>query len=268
MRGILAILLILALASTSLASVDASVSDSSLHKPSPLKIGIYSAAVASVVSYSLLKFYSVWDTTHVGFHFKKDDLRGDRLLLLDEVAHLFGAYAFVRAGAGLSRWAGLSEKTSILAGVGISFFVMTFMEYPLDAYKPNEGVSISDLAFDYAGTAIGVLREATPALHNFDIKVGFENLSRIPPEFLPRSTPEHGVFVYWLTYSPAPESLPLNIGLGYSVRHDERRQPHHEWYVGVGTSLTELSKRFLGKYASDFEYLGVVEVALTAKIVD
>jgi len=268
MRVILAFLLMLALMSASFASENTSVTDSSLHKLSPLKIGVYSVAVASVVSYSVIKFYSVWDTTHIGFHFKKDDINGDGLLMLDEIAHLFGGYTFVRAGAGLSRWAGLSEKTGILAGAGISFFVMTFMEYPLDAYKPNEGVSISDLAFDYAGTAIGVLRETVPALHNFDIKVGFEDISRVPPEFLPRSTPEHGVFVYWLTYSPAPKSFPLNIGLGYSVHHDEQRQPHPEWYLGVGTSLTELSKRFLGKYADDFEYLGIVEIALTAKIVE
>lgn len=185
-----------------------------------------------ILSIAYVYASNTWGAPNGKFHFK-DDLH-DNLALTDEVSHAFAAYKFAEGFRWLFGVMGMREdkieKYSLLeAGL-----LTTLIEFPMDAYNPNQGLGVSDLLFDWAGVGFSYLHHR--GLRNFDLKF---SVKKSPFDFehkvLASESDEFSNFVWWGCWKPKY----LWLGAGYSTNHDAVKV-ESEYYLGVGTTLYDL----------------------------
>lgn len=187
-------------------------------------------AVVGSGAYIYLK--NTWGAPTGRFHFK-DDLN-DNMAFTDEISHFYFGYKLTEGFRWLFRTLKMPEdKTSRYAGLQAAF-VLTFVEFPLDAFNPDQGMGVTDLAFNYAGIGWALMRPRLP--QNIDVKFSVKQ----PPwkfenKFLASKNEEFDNFIWWATYKPRW----LWLGLGYSTNHDQF-EVESEFYLGLGTTLYDL----------------------------
>jgi hypothetical protein len=183
---------------------------------------------------------AAWGASNGKFHIKSD-FRGDGLAMTDEVSHLLVAYRlsqFIESGY---RWSGVEAKRARLWGSAEAWFLTFLVEYPIDAYNPQQGLGVSDVLFNTMG-ALAAYGHSAAANPRWDIKVSvkpqfFNGTGRV----IAYNTKQYDDFIYWVTYRPMPARyVPLLAGLGYSTSHERGGNPTKELRLGVGTTLEEI----------------------------
>jgi len=186
------------------------------------------AILGSAYAYST----HLWGAPNGKFHFKND--LHDNLAMTDEISHMFAGYKFAEGFRWLFRITRMQpdklEKYSLLeAGL-----VTTLVEYPLDAYNPDQGFGVSDLLFDWAGVGFAWLR--WHGLQQFDLKF---SLKKSPFDFqnklLASSNSEFDNYIWWANWKPKY----VWLGLGYGTNHNSG-DVKSEYYLGAGTTLYDL----------------------------
>ncbi|MFC1475593.1 hypothetical protein ACFLQW_01155 [Candidatus Zixiibacteriota bacterium] len=195
------------------------------------------------------KTFDIWGKPDGKFHLK-NDFSDDQLALSDEVSHLLIAYKLAQLARQGYRWGGLSPAAAARAGAIQAAIYMAFVEFPLDAYNPDQGLGLTDLLADFAGIGLAWYRAGIDN-PRWDLKVSvksrfFAGNSRL----LAHTNKQYDDFIYWLTYRiSANRYNPLVLGIGYSTHHPPGDPPSHipvdkQIYFRIGTSLSEIGRIF------------------------
>ena len=206
---------------------------------------------AAAVIEAFRQSQAAWGASNGKFHFKSD-FRGDRLAMTDEASHLLVAFHLSRLIASGYRWSGFEPKKARLWGSAEAWLLTLLVEYPIDAYNPQQGLGVSDLLFNTIGAvaAYGRMAAVNP---RWDIKVSvkprfFNGTGRV----VAYNSKQFDDFVYWLTYRPVrTRYVPVLLGLGYSTSHPGTADPVKELRIGLGTSLEEIGE-MIGPRAERF----------------
>ncbi len=204
------------------------------------------------LSHGLLAYkrtIDVWGKPDGKFHLK-NEIGGDHLALSDEVSHLLIAYKLAQVTRQGYRWSGLSPSAAARAGAIQAAIYMAFVEFPLDAYNPQQGLGITDLLADFAGIGLAWYRAGIEN-PRWDLKVSvksrfFTGNSRL----LAQTNKQYDDFIYWLTYRISNNRYnPLVLGIGYSTHHPPGDPPAYipvdkQIYFRIGTSLSEIGRIF------------------------
>lgn len=177
---------------------------------------------------------NTWGEPDGSFHFK-DDLN-DNLAMNDEFSHLFASYQLAEGFAWLFRLLQMDstkvEKYALLEAA----LVTTLVEFPLDAFNPDQGFGVSDLLFNGAGLGLYWFRHHVS--DRFDVKFSLRKAPwKFENKFLASENKEFANFIWWAVYKPRYAW----VGLGYGIEH-EQRLVDAEYYLGVGTTLYDLLK--------------------------
>jgi hypothetical protein len=181
-----------------------------------------------------------WGSSRGSFHFKSD-FKGDGLAMTDEASHLLIAFRLSRFIESGYRWSGAEESRARLWGAAEAWLLTFLVEYPIDAYNPQQGFGVSDLLFNTLGIVAAYAHSASIQPH-WDVKVSvkrqfFNGTGRI----VAYDTKQYDDFVYWVTYRPVrARHVPLLLGIGYSTKHSTPHDPIKQLHLGVGTSLEEI----------------------------
>jgi hypothetical protein len=202
-------------------------------------------ANAGVVFYGFKQAIAAWGESKGKFHFK-DDWEGDHLAQIDEMSHFLWGYKMTQLIFWSYRWAGFSSKASQIISVSQSAFILTLVEYPVDAYNPEQGLGVSDLVFDYAGIGLAFLKQRYSWFEDVDVKISSrKNLFLGNQPVFAQTYEEFDNFIYWLTYR-VNLSLPQKafcFGMGYGVTHQQGK-PKREFLAGIGLSLPDFLSLF------------------------
>jgi hypothetical protein len=186
-----------------------------------------------------------WGKSKGAFHFK-DDWNGDQLKQTDELSHLLWGYKMTQFLFSAYRWSGFSTGASHAISVFQTAFVLTMVEYPIDAYNPQQGLGVSDLAFDYAGIGLACVKRRFSVLEDFDFKISWKRdifLANQP--MFAQTSEEFDNFIYWFTYRTKlflPQKI-VCLGLGYSATR-RAGEPKRQFFAGIGLSLPDLVALF------------------------
>jgi hypothetical protein len=202
---------------------------------------------------------NTWGKSKGKFHVK-DDWKGDGLAQTDELSHFMWGYKMTQFLYGVYSWAGFSSKTSQTLSVSQSSLILTLVEYPIDAYNPQQGLGVSDLIFDYLGVGLAVARKHYGWLNDFDFKISWKkNIVSENKTPFAQTYQEYDNFIYWLTYRPKlflPQKL-VCFGFGYSVTHSGF-EPQREFYGGIGLSLPDCASLFGKKFGERSRFLEII----------
>jgi hypothetical protein len=209
------------------------------------RASILCTANAGAIFFGFKGAMASWGKSKGAFHFK-DDWNGDGLKQTDELSHFLWGYKMTQFLFDAYRWSGFSAKASHAISVFQTAFVMTMVEYPIDAYNAKQGFGVSDLAFDYAGIGLAYLKQRFTGLRDFDFKVSWKRdifLANQP--LFAQTSEEFDNFIYWFTYRTKlflPQKI-FCLGLGYSAtrRGDVAKR---QFFAGIGLSLPDLAALF------------------------
>jgi hypothetical protein len=217
-------------------------------RPGRVNLGrasLLGTANAAAIFFGFRQAIESWGKTKDRFHFK-DDWRGDNLAQTDEWSHLIWGYKMTQFLFSAYRWAGFSAKAGHVISISQTAFILTMVEYPIDAYNPTQGFGVSDLVFDYAGIGLAWFKERNTWLEDFDVKISMKkNIFLSNQPMFAQTYEEFDNVVYWLTYR-ANLFLPQKIfcfGVGYSVIH-HGEEPKRQFFGGIGLSLPDFASLF------------------------
>jgi hypothetical protein len=195
---------------------------------------------------------NTWGKSKSKFHLK-DDWKGDGLAQTDEISHFLWGYKMTQFLYWAYDWVGFSPKTSRTISLCESSLILTLVEYPIDAYNPQQGLGVSDLIFDYLGVGMALAKKHYGWLNDFDFKISWKkNVFSENQTLFAQTYEEFDNFIYWLTYRTKfffPKKL-LCFGLGYSATRSGLG-PQREFYGGMGLSIPDFASLF-GKRVGDF----------------
>ena len=207
-----------------------------------------SHAIGGIAGYEYLT--SKWGEPAGSFHFK-DELH-DGLALNDEVSHLFVAYKLTELFSSSYKRLGFSARNARLLGTLESALIMTAVEFPLDAYNPDQGMGLTDLAFDYAGAGMGYLKMASPGLRDFDLKISAKSIRRSSGSILGDDASDYDSYIYWLTFRRGPAV----VGVGYSsCRLTPSSDGKPQLFLGLGSTIPDLIRPISSKVAGSLKSL-------------
>jgi hypothetical protein len=210
---------------------------------------------------------NTWGKSKGKFHIK-DDWKGDGLAQTDELSHFLWGYRMTQFLYRAYDWVGFSPKTSQILSSSESGLILTLVEYPIDAYNPEQGLGVSDLIFDYLGVGLVAARKHYGWLNDFDFKISWKkNIFSQNKTPFAQTYEEYDNFIYWLTYRPKlflPKKL-LCFGFGYSVTHSGIR-PQRELYGGVGLSIPDFVSLFGKKFGDKSKFLEILYPNIRVKL--
>jgi hypothetical protein len=192
---------------------------------------------------------NTWGTPDGKFHLKRDI--DDNLAMTDEISHAFVSYRLTQGCAWLFRVFKMPESKVEKYSIIEAALVTTLVEFPLDAYNPDQGFGVSDLIFNWIGISFAYFKQH--GLESFDLKFA---VKRSPLEFdnklLANKNAEFDNFVWWATWKPKY----LWLGLGYSTNHSRPGGlVESEYYLGVGTTLYDVLNLVDGTWADRLKVL-------------
>lgn len=217
--------------------------------PVPSRLALWGGLSLAQGLLAYQKTIEIWGKPSGKFHIK-NDFTGDHLALNDEISHMLIAYKLAQLTRQGFRWSGLSPAAAARAGALQAAVYMAFVEFPMDAYNPDQGLGLSDLLADFAGIGLAWYR-AGAKNPRWDLKVSvksqfFAGNSRL----LAHNSKQYDDFIYWLTYRISENRYnPLVVGLGYSTHHPPGDPPgfipvDKQFYLRIGTSFSEIGRMF------------------------
>jgi len=229
---------------------------------------------------------NTWGKSKGKFHLK-DDWKGDGLAQTDELSHFMWGYKMTQFLYSTYDWVGFSPKTSRALSLSESALILTLVEYPIDAYNPEQGLGVSDLIFDYLGVGMAVAKKHYSWLNDFDFKISWKkNIFSENKTPFAQTYEEYDNFIYWLTYRPKlflPQKL-VCFGFGYSVTHlgstgslqaglrpfslqsRDQGRPKREFYGGIGLSIPDFVSLFGKKLGDKSKFLGIMYPNVRVKL--
>lgn len=219
------------------------------------------------IAVGLPQAMNTWGKSKGKFHLK-DDWKGDGLAQTDELSHFMWGYKMTQFLTWAYDWVGFSPKTNRALSLFQSSLILTLVEYPIDAYNPEQGLGISDLVFDYLGIGLAVAKKDQGWLKDFDFKLSWKkNIFSENKTPFAQTYEEYDNFIYWLTYRTKfvlPKKL-FCLGFGYSATHSGF-EPRREFYAGIGLSIPDFASLF-GKRVGDFSnFLGILYPNIRIKL--
>ena len=222
------------------------------------RASVLCTANAAALFFGFKGAMEAWGESKGAFHIK-DDWSGDELKQTDELSHFMWGYKMTQFLFSAYRWSGFSTQASHYISVFQTALVLTMVEYPIDAYNPQQGLGLSDLAVDYAGVGLACPKRRFSALDDFDLKISWKrNVFFSNQPMFAQTYEEFDNFIYWFTYRTRlflPQKI-VCLGLGCSATRREgvgRRQV----FAGVGLSLPDLAGLFGEKLKARAGFLGV-----------
>jgi hypothetical protein len=187
------------------------------------KKAVATGIVGSVfVANSLDFYYSWWVNTEKPFSFFTDHWLNGAQRGLDKVGHMFGTHAIFKSMRNTLLWGGYDRTTALWVAAGMAAFNSVEIEVG-DGFSPY-GFDYQDLAFGFAGIALGMLQSEIPALDNFRLKFSyFTNQGlKTPAAFIEdydALTIWCSVNVHNLLPAPARKYWPefINLAVGFGV---------------------------------------------------
>jgi hypothetical protein len=240
--------------------------------PGQNKINYKRAAVVGMINAGTIFFgfkqaITCWGKSDSRFHFK-DDWKGDHLAQADELSHFMWGYKMSQFESALYQWMGLSQKNSQVLSITEPALLLTLVEYPIDAYNPEQGLGVSDLVFDYLGIGMAFAKKRAPWLEDFDFKISWKrNIFTANHPVFAQTYEEYDNFIYWLTYR-AKLLLPqkfLCLALGYGTTHYSV-EPKREFYLGIGLSVSDFVSLFGKKLREPAKFLDLFYPNLCTKL--
>lgn len=208
-------------------------------------------ALGNILSGTAAYFYfaQTWGAPTGKFHIK-DEIH-DNVDYTDEVSHFFAGYKLTEGFRWLFRTLKMEPDMIERCAVLQAALVTTFVEIPMDAYNPTQGLGVTDLVFNYAGIGWGAFKHRYP--NNFDLKMSVKR----PPwafahKFLASKNEEFDNFIWWGVWKPKY----VWLGAGYSTNHyrnDGKVSP--EVYLGLGTTLYDVLHLLKPRLADDLKVL-------------
>ncbi len=193
---------------------------------------------------------SAWGESRGKFHFKHD-FKGDHMALSDETSHAFAAFHLMQVVNAGYRWIGMDDTKARHLAALEAWLWMFAVEYPIDAYNPDQGFGVSDMLFNTAGVLAAYHRsgQTDPC---WDVKISvkrqfLEGNSRV----IAYTTKQYDDYIYWVTFRPTRNRyIPLLVGAGYSTNHLDNGQITKEINLGIGTSLSDIGGMFGARTAA------------------
>lgn len=205
------------------------------YNTSPDKTRIFIAAGTQATIYvgSTLLLSQAWykGYARTGFHTFNDD---KEWLQVDKAGHIWSAYTEGNANAAMFRWAGLSQRQSIMYG-GLSGWVyQTVIEF-LDGHSAEWGWSWGDMIANSIGTSLLIGQELLWREQRMHVKFSFHHYHYTEGQlqhraddlfgtsFQERMLKDYNAQTYWLSAnirSFLPNSrVPawLNVAVGYGA---------------------------------------------------
>lgn len=201
-----------------------------------------------------------WGKPDGRFHVK-DDWSGDNLALNDEVSHLLVSYKLTQAFHSTYRALGFGEKTARILGMAEAAFIVTAVEYPIDAYNPTQGFGLSDLIFDYTGILMAYFKISDSRFDDWDLKTSVKSFKNTNRQVIGDEAEDYDNYIYWLTY----RKTPAVFGLGYGTSHPEIGHVNKEFYLSIGTTLPDILSPVSKKLAKAFRWAEVYYFNLSWK---
>ncbi len=231
------------------------------HRPQPRRVNYKRASIlctanAGAIFFGFKGAIASWGKSKGAFHFK-NDWNGDKLKQTDELSHFLWGYKMTQFLFSAYRWSGFSTEASHAISVFQTALVLTMVEYPIDAYNPQQGLGISDLVFDYAGIGLACTKRRFGWLEDFDFKLSWKRdifLANQP--MFAQTFEEFDNFIYWFTYRTKlflPQKI-VCLGLGYSATR-RGGVPRRQFFAGIGLSLPDLVSLFGKKLERHAKFL-------------
>jgi hypothetical protein len=192
---------------------------------------IIGSITATTYATSLVLLNEAWYKNYPKTTFHTFDDAGE-WQQMDKVGHAWSAYNLSRGLTDAWRWAGVSDKGSMLLGSGSAFSYLMIIEW-LDAHSQEWGWSWADVGANTFGTALFVAQELgwkeQRVLYKFSVhKTHYKELESRTDALFGNSTAErllkdYNMQTYWLSANPKsffPKSkIPawLNIAVGYGA---------------------------------------------------
>lgn len=202
---------------------------------------IFGIANVTAISFGFEHTTAIWGKSNGRFHIKWEDWTGDHLAQIDEISHFMWGYKMTQFFFGAYQWVGLSPRTGQLLSMLESALILTAVEYPIDAYNPQQGLGISDLIFDYMGVGLAYTKKHNAWLDNLDFKISWKrNIFKARDSAFAQTYQDYDNIIYWVTYRPSL-IIPRKIvcwGFGYSTNH-VGIEPRRQFYLGVGLSMSD-----------------------------
>jgi hypothetical protein len=144
---------------------------------------------------------------------------------------------------------------------------MTYVEYPVDAYNPVQGLGYSDLIADYLGIGLAFARDKWhDELKFFDLRISIKNPGDVPNQVIAQTFAGNDAYIYWLAIMPVAD-FPAHASLGISANHDSPdRIVEREIYLGFGTSGAELAGIFSKKWKRKLDFWNAYEISFSLRI--
>lgn len=232
-----------------------------VHKPERSRVNLKRTSILCTVNAGAIFFgfkgaIASWGKSKGAFHFK-NDWNGDKLKQTDELSHFLWGYKMTQFLFSAYRWSGFSTEASHAISVFQTAFVLTMVEYPIDAYNPKQGLGVSDLVFDYAGIGLAYTKRRFGWLEDFDFKLSWKRdifLANQP--MFAQTFEEFDNFIYWFTYRTKlllPQKI-VCLGLGYSATR-RAGEPKRQFFAGIGLSLPDLVSLFGKKLERHAKFL-------------
>ncbi len=217
---------------------------------------IFGGGNAAAIFFGFKQTTTLWGKSNGRFHVKAD-WTGDHLAQTDELSHFMWGYKMTQFFFSTYHWIGLSPHTGQLLSLVESALILTAVEYPVDAYNPQQGLGESDLIFDYMGIGFAYAKKHCGWLGNLDFKISWKrNIFIANHSAFAQTYTDYDNTVYWLTYRTSL-IIPRKIvcwGLGYSTTH-VGIEPRRQFYLGVGLSLSDFVGLFGKKLERHAEFL-------------
>jgi len=193
-------------------------------------IGVTSTGATLWVG-SIIALNSVWysDFDKSPFHFFNDSYEWGQM---DKLGHAYSAFHTTTLMSDFYQWSGVSQKKSALIGALYGFGYLTTFEF-LDAYNSAWGFSLTDVGFNFIGTALSTTQTYIWNERLFNLKFSVHNsgLADYRPnvlgnDFATRTLKDYNGQTYWLSFNPFDwgkndSKIPawINLSLGYGINN-------------------------------------------------
>lgn len=206
----------------------------------PNRLLLWGGFSAAAMVEAFRQSQAAWGSSNGKFHIKAD-FRGDGLAMTDEASHMLAAYRLSGLIESGYRWSGIEPSHARRLAFAETWLLTFLVEFPIDAYNPEQGFGVSDLLFNTLGT-IAAYGHSAARSPRWDLKVSvkpsfFNGTGRV----IAYNNKQYDDFLYWITYRPLrARYIPLLIGAGYSTSHHGGSDPTKELRLGIGTTLSEI----------------------------
>jgi hypothetical protein len=175
------------------------------------------------------------------FHFSSDP---PYTMHSDKFGHAYYTYACTDLIKIAYREAGVSPKTAVWIGAGVTLLAQTMVEIG-DAYRtgaPYFGFSPGDQVCNLLGAGLAVGKEYEPELRRLDFKLGFKTSEAYKQGAFSSILDDNESRYFWLSFNfldLIDDDIPkwINIGYGYGVENIITEQYVPGRIRGIPTSL-------------------------------